>query len=305
MPNPGNMLTRPCPVCAATDTHAHWQKASLRLARCNRCAMVFANPVPAAYASGEFYDDAAGYYLSPAKLQSDYSPVRFRRELRLFRQHCPGGEVLDVGCSTGAFLFQLQLCARGPYQVLGTDVSGPPLDHAASLGVPVLRANFLEHDFRDQRFDAITFWAVLEHLFEPGKFLEKAASILKPNGLCFVLVPNLDSLAVRLLKTKYRYVYPQHLNYFTRMTLCRLAAVKFKVLETKFTHFNPAVIWSDWRNQGEEVSNDQRAALLEKTTRLKQSRFLAPARGLYGLAEALLGAFGLADNIAVVLRRAD
>ena len=103
----------------------------------------------------------------------------------------------------------------GAYRVLGTDVSGPPLDYAESRGVPVLRANFLEHDFKDQRFDAVTFWAVLEHLFEPGKFLEKAASILKPGGLCFVLVPNLDSLAVRLLKTKYRYIYPQHLNYFT------------------------------------------------------------------------------------------
>jgi 2-polyprenyl-3-methyl-5-hydroxy-6-metoxy-1,4-benzoquinol methylase len=267
--------------------------------------MVFANPVPAAYATGEFYDDAAGYYLSPAKLQSDYSPVRFRRELRLFREYCPGGEVLDVGCSTGAFLFQLQHQFPRAYQVLGADVSGPPLDHAESCGVPVLRANFLEHDFKGKRFDAVTLWAVLEHLFEPARFLEKAATILKPNGLCFVLVPNLNSLAVRLLKTKYRYVYPQHLNYFTAKTLHRLAGAHFELLETKFTHFNPAVIWSDWCGHGGEVSNDQRAALLEKTTCLKQNRFLAPARGLYGLAEALLGAFGLADNIAVVLRRTD
>jgi len=297
------MLTRPCPVCGATNARLLWRKADLCLVCCSGCAMVFANPVPATYASGDYYDASAGYYLSPAKLESDYSPVRFRRELRLFRKHCPGGEVLDVGCSSGAFLFQLQNQVAGAYQVLGTDVSGPPLDYAESRGVPVLRANFLEHDFQDQRFDAITFWAVLEHLFEPGKFLQKAASILKPGGVCFVLVPNLDSLAVRLLKTKYRYIYPQHLNYFTRTTLCRLAASRFELLDTRYTHFNPAVIWNDWRDRGAEVTNEQRAALLEKTTHLKQNPLLLPARVIYGLTEVALGALGLADNLAMVLRR--
>jgi len=31
----------------------------------------------------------------------------------------------------------------------------------------VIRERFLEHDFEKQRFDAITFWAVMEHLAEP------------------------------------------------------------------------------------------------------------------------------------------
>jgi 2-polyprenyl-3-methyl-5-hydroxy-6-metoxy-1,4-benzoquinol methylase len=265
--------------------------------------MVFANPVPESYASGEYYDDTADYYLSPAKLESDYAPVRFRRELRLFRQYCQHGRVLDVGCSSGAFLFQLHSQFADTYEVLGTDASGPPLDYAESRGVPVLRADFLEHDFQDQRFDAITFWAVLEHLFAPAQFLDKAAALLKPGGLCFVLVPNLGSLAVRLLKTKYRYIYPQHLNYFTKTTLHRLVAKRFEILTTRFTHFNPVVIWRDWRNRGGEVSNEQRAALLARTTRLKQNPLLLPARAIYGLTETALGALGLADNLAVVLRR--
>ena len=295
---------RPCPVCSATDAGPLWQKADLHLVRCDRCGMVYANPVPAEYASGQFYDETAGYYLSPSKLEGDYSPVRFKRELRLFRRHCVGGEVLDVGCSSGAFLFQLQRQFAGAYKALGTDVSGPSLDYAKSRGIPVVRGNFLEHDFAERRFEAITFWAVLEHLFEPGRFLEKAVTLLKPNGMCFVLVPNLNSLAVRLLGPKYRYVYPQHLNYFTKTTLHRLAAAaRFRVVETRFTHFNPAVIWSDWRNQGKEVSNNERAALLQKTTRLKQNPVLSPARALYGMTEAALGTLGLSDNIAVVLRR--
>ena len=210
--------------------------------------MVYANPVPAGMASGQFYDtEGADYYLSPAKLESDYADVRFERELRLFREFCPSGAVLDVGCSSGAFLFQLKKRWPGDYEILGTDVSGAPLDYAESRGVPVVRGNFLELDFSDRTFDAITFWAVMEHLAEPKRFLEKAHCLLKPNGLCFVLAPNFRSLAVRLLGAQYRYVYPQHLNYFTAQTLARLVAPRFEVIETRFTHFNPIVIWQDWQ----------------------------------------------------------
>src|SRR5436309_1674340 len=100
---------RACPVCESRIATPHWRKGELRLVRCEDCGMVYANPVSEVLASGKFYDDAgADYYLSPAKLESDYADVRFERELRLFRKFCARGAVLDVGCSSGAFLFQLQ-----------------------------------------------------------------------------------------------------------------------------------------------------------------------------------------------------
>jgi 2-polyprenyl-3-methyl-5-hydroxy-6-metoxy-1,4-benzoquinol methylase len=265
--------------------------------------MIYANPIPAEFASGEYYDRAGtDYYLSPAKLESDYAPVRFERELRLFRKHCRSGTVLDVGCSSGAFLFQLNQRFPGCYQVIGTDVSGPPLDYAESRGVAVVRGDFLQQDFGGRRFDAVTFWAVLEHLAAPRQFLAKAGELLKPDGLCFVLVPNTKSLAARLLGARYRYVYPQHLNYFARATLTRLVESQFSVIECRSTHFNPIVIWQDWRGGGKEVSNRERAQLLQRTTTYKQNPLLRPIKALYGLTETALGALKLADNLALVLR---
>ena len=298
-------MERACPVCAGASFTPHWQKAGLRIVRCRECGMVFANPAPAGMASGEFYDtEGAAYYLSPAKLESDYAAVRFERELKLFRGFCPRGAVLDVGCGSGAFLFQLKQRWPGDYETFGTDVSGPPLDYAESRGVPVVRGNFLEQDFGGRAFDAVTFWAVAEHLADPGRFLEKGQGLLKPGGLCFVLVPNLRSLAVRLLGAKYRYVYPQHLNYFSADTLARLAdSSGFQVIAEGLTHFNPVVIWQDWRTGGREVSNQERAALLQRTTACKQSVWLKPARVVYRLAERSLAAGGLADNLVLVLRK--
>ena len=100
-------VLRNCPVCGHGEAQPHLEKGELRLVRCRRCSMLYANPVPAKFASGQFYDQTgADYYLSPAKLESDYAAVRFERELRLFRKYCAGGAVLDVGCSSGAFLCQ-------------------------------------------------------------------------------------------------------------------------------------------------------------------------------------------------------
>jgi SAM-dependent methyltransferase len=145
--NEAAQFSRPCPVCGSENARPFVTKDGLRLVRCGDCAMIYVTPVPAAMASGEYYDQAgAEYYLSKAKLESDYAAVRFVRELKLFRAYCPEGSVLDVGCSSGAFLYQLRERYPGQYSVLGTDVSGAPLDYAESRGLPVVRGNFLQHD---------------------------------------------------------------------------------------------------------------------------------------------------------------
>jgi hypothetical protein len=119
-----------------------------------------------------------------------------------------------------------------------------------------------------------------------------------------VLVPNLHSLAVRLLGAKYRYVYPQHLNYFSATTLGRLcSAIGFEAVATRFTHFNPLVIWQDWQGSGREVSNQERGELLKRTTAYKQKPWLKPVKWAYALAEELLAALSLTDNVVVVLRK--
>jgi 2-polyprenyl-3-methyl-5-hydroxy-6-metoxy-1,4-benzoquinol methylase len=299
-----NQISRNCPVCGGSESGAHLEKNGLQIVRCANCAMLFANPVPAEFASGEYYDTAgADYYLSAAKLGGDYANVRFERELKVFRRYCQTGAVLDVGCSSGAFLHKLNQRFPGSYEILGTDVSGAPLDYAESKGIPVLRGDFLAHNFDGKKFDAVTFWAVLEHLFEPKRFLEKAASILKSEGTCFVLVPNMKSLAVRLIGKRYRYIYAQHLNYFTAATMKQLASDSFQAAEIRFTHFNPIVIWQDWRRGGVEISNQERGDLLKRTTAYKENPALKPIKALYRLSEQALARLGVADNIAAVFRK--
>jgi SAM-dependent methyltransferase len=268
--------------------------------------MVYADPLDPRLASGISYAErAVPYYLSAEKLESDYAPVRFVRELRLFRAYCPGGTVLDVGCSTGAFLYQLQRRFPGDYAVVGHDVGDAVLDYAQSRGIEVLRDRFLEYGFGERRFEAVTFWAVLEHLAEPARYLNKAAAVLKPGGMCFVLVPNLGSLAMRLLGPRYRYVLPDHVNYFSADTLQSLVGREpaWSLQAVCSTHFNPLVIWQDFWNRSQNVTEGERARLLQRTTAWKQRRWLQPLGRLYHAVEWCLGQLRLADNLVVVLRR--
>src|SRR5262249_16829349 len=130
------VVRRVCPLCARGDADPWLTKEPLRLVRCRGCAMVYADPVPADLATGTFYDPLSlPFYLSADKLESDYAPVRFERELRWFRSFCPSGAVLDVGCSTGGFLFQLNTRYPGDYTVTGTDVAEAALDHAEGRGI--------------------------------------------------------------------------------------------------------------------------------------------------------------------------
>lgn len=299
-------LQRSCPVCNRPDANPLFEKQGLHLVRCTHCTMVFVNPVDEDWADGSRYDQlGTPFYLSPDKLQSDYNPVRFIRELALFRRFCPEGRVLDVGCSTGAFLHHLQRTAPGAYQVTGIDVSGPALDHAESQGVPVLRGSFLDPALPIADLDAITFWAVAEHLMEPRRFIERAIQLLRPGGLCFILVPNFHSLAVRVAGWKYRYIFPQHLNYFSPRTLHQLgdSLPGVRRVHASSLHFNPIVLVQDARSDGRFVPDEERARLLKTTTRYKNRPLLRPLRLAITAIERGLGAFNLADNIAVVLQR--
>ena len=305
--NPGTEsqpLERRCPVCRFERHELYLRKGDLLLVQCGRCEMIYASPVAGSLVSGYFYrQTAVPYYLSETKREGDYAVVRFQRELQLLRSYCPRGSVLDVGCSTGGFLFQLKQRFGSAYQGLGMDLVQDALAYAESKGVMVRRGDFLEEDFQGQNFDSVTFWAVLEHLMDPDAFLSKAAQVLRSGGFCFVLVPNIGSLAVRILGSRYRYLFSQHVNYFTKKTLAKLAERYFRIVKITSTHFNPLVIVQDLRRREGLVPDAERAQLLEKTNAYKSNPLLWPLRLAYRGCESLLGQVGLADNLVAVLQK--
>jgi SAM-dependent methyltransferase len=102
-----------------------------------------------------------------------------------------GGELLDIGCGTGNFLAAAREAGYG--------VTGIELDRNAArfakerLGLqkvfPLTITEFAEQH-AEERFDAVTFFEVLEHQAAPAEFVQKAKSRVRRGGVIALSVPN-------------------------------------------------------------------------------------------------------------------
>ena len=277
------------------------QKEGFAIVRCGVCGMKYIQD--ACVIPRDYYEtDADRFYTSPDKVRGDYSSHRYDRELNAFTTYCSGGKILDVGCSTGGFLYQANLRFEGKYELFGTDIASSATEVAKAHGVKIIETNFFSEAFPERNFQAITFWAVLEHLPSPSAFLARTYELLASGGRVFVVVPNADSLAIRLIGSRYRYIMAEHLNYFSVDTLARLFAPRFRPLRVTTSHFNPLVILQDFRRKN-SPKPQERAELLNKTNAMKSMKVLKPLRLGYRLCEDLLGRAELADNILGIFKK--
>ena len=103
--------------------------------------------------------------------------------------------VMEVGCGNGRWLARLHERLGGRMRAIGIDLSPKLIEIArATLGnwATVLCGNFFEYHptaQKDNLFDAIYLFDVLQH-FDQGDYqpvLEKARTLLKPNGLLIIM----------------------------------------------------------------------------------------------------------------------
>jgi len=76
-------------------------------------------------------------------------------------------------------------------------------------------------------------WTVLEHVLDPEDLLKDIHQVLVPGGVLLILVPNIDSLANRILHERSTtFSGETHINLFNASTLARLLKkVEFELIE--------------------------------------------------------------------------
>lgn len=100
---------------------------------------------------------------------------------------------LDVGCSSGFFLRHLN---ANNFDAHGIEVAKEPFEKAVKLGLKVYNKSLNDYDGKD--YGLVTILNTLEHIHSPKQALEKIRKLLIPEGLVFVVVPDLRS---NILKT--------------------------------------------------------------------------------------------------------
>jgi ubiquinone/menaquinone biosynthesis C-methylase UbiE len=257
-----------CPVCggAASEIRPLFSKEGATFVRCASCAFEFVNPRPSAeWLSARYAAYGEGYFTVPAKLESDFAEGRYREELALLHASVPpGGELLDVGAATGSFV---KAARHAGFSARGIELSEESVRYGRDvLGLPLEAGDLFARAYPDDSFDAVTLWATLEHLPDPGAFLREFRRILKPGGTLALSVPNHAGIGQRILGRRNRYVGIDHVNYFSAGTLRRLLTRHGFVLTRVLTdRVNPIVIWQDLRGAGrngassEQLLSDQAA----------------------------------------------
>jgi SAM-dependent methyltransferase len=119
------------------------------------------------------------------------------------------GQLLDVGCSSGAVSFPL--LAEG-WTVYGMDLWLPPLIQASASGIRAVIGNVAESlPFVSGTLDAVLAGEIIEHVVDTDALLIEIHRVLRPGGVLVLTTPNLASLdnRVRLLLG----MYPKWVDY--------------------------------------------------------------------------------------------
>jgi 2-polyprenyl-3-methyl-5-hydroxy-6-metoxy-1,4-benzoquinol methylase len=216
----------PCIACEECDTEEyqqapdryHGRSEVYSMVRCRSCSLVWLQDPPAPAEMSRHY----GPDYDRAVALAGRDPGRWSRRCEIVDSFRSSGTILDLGCSDGGFLGGLN---KAKWNMYGIEMS-PEVAKAAEqrTGGEVFVGDVLDAPFSPGTFDVITCFHVFEHLYQPRAVLAKVRDWLKPGGLFFAMMPNIDSAGARIFRSYwYGLELPRHLYHFSPRSLRTLA----------------------------------------------------------------------------------
>lgn len=253
-----------CPICGNNNFNFLYQQldknlgisGSFSLFKCKKCLAVFLNPQPDCKESEKFYPKKDYYSLDKIKTKKD--SIKTKIKLKLYRIYFMGEKnifkkiifspinflirgvvikkgvkLLDIGCGSGQFLYEMKS--------LGLDVYGVEPGKFDEYGntkydLHIKKGDIDHVKYKKEYFDLITLNHVLEHIIDPNKTLFEIKGILKRNGIFILGVPNTASLAFKIFGKNWLALdVPRHLiNYSAKNLKFLLEKNGFKIIKTRY-----------------------------------------------------------------------
>jgi len=228
MSNPQSRFLSTCPVgCDAPLETTGYILPEGALLRCSACGQLLSQCSEARYRqSMQEFDDPQG------TLPKEGSEAgRLRRSKKFLDQIAkllgqPPGEIrlLDVGCSSGAFL---HAAVKLGFRAEGVEPAPKAAATAQAAGLKVHRGLLQEAGYADGQFDAITLFEVIEHLQQPQELLRECRRILRPGGILLVGTGNTGSWSMAALGARWEYLHIArhggHVSFFNPGSIASLA----------------------------------------------------------------------------------
>ena len=209
------------------------------------CGVEFVHPLPSSDTIRKYYDSL--------KYQTDerYEPGKQKKKnmctwnTRLKQIRSLGyekGDIIDIGCATGVFL---KAAEDTGWSIKGLEISKNAAESARRIlgQEKVHQVDLIDYNTQD-KWHVATLWALIEHVTNPLKYLEKTRALLRPGGLLALSTINRNSICRAARKSNWRYYNPpEHLFYFTFRSLsAALNRADFRIVKVK-TIFNHKAIF--------------------------------------------------------------
>lgn len=232
--SPSSLAARPCGVCGAAERSILFRQSFTVLSSgtlltgydvvvCAGCGFAFADRLPPPEAFEAYYAGMSKYEQHvTGGLISPLDARRFGHLADCVSEVLPdrSAPILDIGCATGGLLATLR--ERGYTSLLGID----PSPRCAALahechGMRVITGTVERLDAVPGAFQLVMLAAVLEHLPDPAGALPGIRGLLAEDGLLLVEVPDVSQFTT-CLDAPFQQFSMEHINYFSRSSLCNL-----------------------------------------------------------------------------------
>ena len=129
------------------------------------------------------------------------------------------GKALDIGAGPGFFVEE---AVQAGWDAEGLEAAEWAVtEYARRTGAARIRHGTTDAlaTYPPSTYDLVTAFDVIEHLADPFTFVTRCAKLLAPGGILVLTTPRFDSLAAKLLGSRWHCMIPAHLHYFSRCSL--------------------------------------------------------------------------------------
>ena len=232
-PSPGRIAYAACPLCGSVDIPFHIEADTTRHAlykpampktmkwrSCSGCNHVFTE--------GHYTEEMLGIVFSDtqANQRVGHDLEGQRKVSARIVERVAGragiGDWLDVGFGNASLLFT---AAEWGFTPVGVDLRKDNVETLRKLGMEAHCVPIEDMEGGAGRYSVISMADVLEHMPYPKAGLKAAHRLLRPGGVLFVSMPNMDSMVWRALDASGSNPYWGEIEHYHNFTRQRLYAL--------------------------------------------------------------------------------